>query len=670
MLRRFHKIVVLFLFVSSFSGFLLAANPSQMESQPEILFKFDKLKKNQSNLALQVEFNKAVLLLEKGQYALAIEILKNTARIMKIPSFLNIGIAYYKLDLLYNARIYLNRIYEYEEAVHSDTYSYMSACYYLYQITKNKKYLERIIDIAAKHKKLSEHSKRLIADTLIILKKYHQALKVINSMEFPLDLKKALLYLKLRNYAQAEVYLEKAYENTINPNKLDQIHWFMVYRDLKSNEIDKLLDHLDIINTKKNNFNANQELPLKIFFNKHKYTPKEYIRFVTRFSKDRKIDYLFYFAPYVFSDNEEIIYDIAKGFIFQEEQSIESLEEMVEYNANFLKFIKKDPIIRAKELEKLLVKDTKSYIYYNLAICYAQINDYHNALKFFEKAYKLNPGNKLFSAMTLIAAERLGVKLKDRDYIETNLKSNRGLYKFFGHLLYKTYLNEKFEIKNKASKYTETVFYKSIDYLQKMNDDENLENHALLQDHYKDPFVFLMRMVLRKEGETNFDYFSRLQDNIPLRFNNNFLEGPLIITQYYIDVLKSLGLFFKAELNIEGVHSPSYLRTKALRDLHMGNPQATVDILEYLQETYKLEDKYTLYLIVAGLLEAGKYNEASVQISLIKAILNDEGADFLSGVQLIQDLKLSSAKSYFTEPYLDSLIDFELVGFDDYLESL
>ncbi len=641
-----------------------------MESQPEILFKFDKLKKSQSNLALQVEFNKAVLLLEKGQYALAIEILKSTARIMKIPSFLNIGIAYYKLDLMYNARVYLNRIYEYEEAAHTNTYSYMSACYYLYQITKNKKYLEKIIDIAAKHKKLSEHSKRLIADTLIVLKQYHQALKVLDSMDFPLDLKKALLYLKLRDYQQAEVYLQKAYETTINPNKLDQIHWFMVYRDLKANEIEKLLDHLDIINTKKNNFNANQELPLKIFFNKNKYTAKEYIRFVTRFNQDRKIDYLFYFAPYVFSDNEEIIYDIAKGFIFQEEQSIESLEEMVEYNANFLRFIKKDPIIRVKELEKLLLKDTKSYIYYNIAICYAQINDYHNALKFFEKAYKLNPGNKLFSAMTLIAAERLGVKLKDRDYIESNLKSSNGLYQYFGHLLYKLYLNKNFVLKNEPSKYKQTVFYKGIDYLQKMELGENQVNHPLLLDHYKDPFVYLMRMVLRKKEESNFDYFSRLQDNIPLRFNNNFLEGPLIVTQYYIDILKSLGLFFKAELNIDGDHSPSYLRTKALRDLHMGNPQATVNILEYLQATYKLEDKYTLYLIVAGLLEAGKYNEASVQISLIKAILNDSGADFLTGVQLIQDLKLSSAKQYFVKPYFDSLIDFELVGFDDYLESL
>ena len=35
-----------------------------------------------------------------------------------------------------------------------------------------------------------------------------------------------------------------------------------------------------------------------------------------------------------------------------------------------------------------------------------------------------------------------------------------------------------------------------------------------------------------------------------------------------------------------------------------------------------------MYLMVAALLEAGRYNDASIQISLIKAILNDQDADF------------------------------------------
>ena len=589
---------------------------------------------------------------------------------MKIPSFLNIGIAYYKMESFHNAKIYLNRIYEYEEAIVNDTYSYMSASFYLYQITKNKIYLEKIIKIASKHKNLSEHSKRLIVDALIVLKRYKKALQILNSMKFPLDLKRALLHLKLGDYKNAQEYLKKAHETTFNPIKLDQIRWFMVYRDLKSNDMDNLIEHLDLINNNKSNFTVNQELPLKIYFNKNKYATKDYIKFVTKFDKNRQMDYLFYFAPYVFSDNEEIIYDISKGFIFQEEQSIESLEDMVDYNANFLKFIKKDPIIRVEELKKLLLKDTKSYIYYNIAICYAQINDYHKAFKYFEKSYKLNPGNKLFSAMTLLTANRIGVKLKDRDYIETNLKSNNGLYKYFGHKIYNMYINPSSELTAQTTKYEDTIFYKSLDYLEKQKNNTLDFSHPLLQEHYKDPLVYLMRMIYRKNEESDYDYFSRLQDTIPLVYNNNFLEGPLLITQYYVDTLKALGLFFKADLNRNGVHSPTYLRTKALRDLHMGNPSATVNILEYLNENYALEDKYTLYLIVAALLEDDKYEEASVQISFIKALLKDSGANFLTGVQLIQNLKISSAKQHLLKPYYDTLIDFKLEGFDKYLESL
>ncbi len=42
----------------------------------------------------------------------AIEILKNTSKYLQIPSYLNIGIAYYKLNSIHNAKIYLDRIFE------------------------------------------------------------------------------------------------------------------------------------------------------------------------------------------------------------------------------------------------------------------------------------------------------------------------------------------------------------------------------------------------------------------------------------------------------------------------------------------------------------------------------------------------------------------------------
>ena len=293
-----------------------------------------------------------------------------------------------------------------------------------------------------------------------------------------------------------------------------------------------------------------------------------------------------------------------------------------------------------------------------------------NAYRYFKKAYKLNPGNKLFSVMTMIAAKRINVNVPEKAYMELNIDSSRGLYNYFGQSLYKMVINPGARVNVEPKYFKKSIFYKAIKYLNNNINGEVTQNEELFVENYKDPYVYLMSLVLREKNENDYEYFSRLQDTLPVNFNNNFLEGPLIITKYYVDVLKALGLFNKADLNITGQHSPSYLRTKALRDLHRGNPHATVSILEYLEEEYNLEDKYTMYLIVAALLESGKYNEASLQISLIKALLNDEGAEFLTGVQLIQELKLTSAKHFLRTKYTDSLIDFKLENFDKYLELL
>jgi phosphotransferase system IIB component len=452
----------------------------------------------------------------------------------------------------------------------------------------------------------------------------------------------------------------------------DKILWIMIYRDLKENSIEKLKEHIELLQQRKRTFGAHFELPLKIYFNKRKFTSKQYLDLVTKFDENRKIDFIFYFAPFVFSDNQEIFYDSSKGFIFKNKQNLKSLEDMIEYNAKFIELIKQDPIVRVDKLTKLLNKDTKSYIYYNLGLSCAQINDFHHAYQYFKKAYKLNPGNKVFAAMTLICAKRVRIRVRDKAYIEENILSKDGLYSYFGQSLYKMIIDPKSKIKIKkdVQKYEKTIFYKAMRFLINMEEKGIVKDDPLLVDHYKDPLVYLIKLVAKDKNSSNYQYISRMQDEVPLKLNNNFLEGPLIVTQYYIDILKALGLFSKADLDIPNSKSPSYLRTKAFRDLHAGNPESTISILEYLQDKYKLEDKYTLYLMVASLLEAKRENDASVTISLIKALLNDDGADFLTGVQLLQELKFTSALQYFNYPYKDSLIDFKLVGLDKFLESL
>lgn len=660
------------LIITFFYSTLFAKEDFQIESQPEILFQYKKLQKGQETFALQVDFNKAVSLLNKNEYEKAIALFKKTVKILKIPSFLNIGIAYYKLGDYENAKLYLDRIFELNIDIKHNVYAYMSACYYLYNITENFNYIDKIIDTAKNNPRLSDHSKRLLIDAYILLGEYKKALKILDTLDFDLDLKKGILYLKIRDYHSATVYLEKALENTVNQEMYNRVLWLLVYKDLKTNKLDLLLEHIEMIDDRKGEFQTNREMPLKIFFNPKKYTTEEYLEQITTFDENRKIDFIFYFAPFIFSENTEVFYDAYKGFVFGQKQSIESLEKMVEYNAHFLDVIKDDPILKVYKLQQSLGIDTKSYVYYNLALSYAHVYDFNNAYKYFTKAYKLNPGNKLFAVMTLLSAKRINLAVPDREYIEKNIQKTGGLFNAFALEVYKLIINPELKIKlpEASAKYKRTIFYKGIKFVESVDKDGIKKDDPLIKQYPKDPLVYLMNLIIRPKNISDYKYFSNIQDNLPLKMNDNFLSGPLLVTNYYIDLLKAMGLFKNADFNYTRKSTPSNLRSIALRDLHFGKPESTIQILEFLQENYKLEDRYTLYMVVAAMLEANRYNDASVQISLIKAILDDDGADFLTGVQLIQELKLRSVAQYFKEPYNDSYIDFKLIGLDEFLRSL
>ncbi len=641
-----------------------------IEAQADIIFNHKKLKRNQKKLLLKVKFNKAILLLEKKEYKKAIKIFEDTRQILKIPSLLNIAISNYKLGFKKKAETYFYKIYKTKNIAYLHSYSYLSACFYLYKIKNDDIYLKKIILLSKKYKSLGENSKRILSDTYIILKEYKKSLIVLNSMKKKLFLKQAMLNIKLNKLQKARGLLSQAKNNTYNQEKLNLIYWITLFRDLKSNDIISFQENINDIKKIKSKFKTNLKYPLEIFFNKNKYSPKDYITFISKFNISRQIDFVFYFAPFIFSNNEEILYDTTKGFIINSSKNIKNLEEMLNYNVNLINIIKDDQIIRINKLKLLMTKNNKSYMYYNLALCYAQINDFNNAFKYFSKAYKLNPGNKLYAIMSILSSQKINKTLTNLEYIKTNIRSNNGSYKYFGHQLYKLIINKKFISKITAKKYNKTALYYAIDYLHTMNNNKLSTKHIFFKQYYKDPLIFLMNNVIRENKENDLQYFARLQDTIPLHLNNNFLEGSFTVGNYYIDLLKALGLFNKTNLLIQTNNSPTYLLLKAFNDLYKEKSNKTIDTLEYLQKQYKLENKYTMYLLVAALLNEKRYNDASIQISLINALFKDNTSNFLTGIQLIQELKLKSAKEYIKKPFHHDLIDFKIKDFDKLLEAL
>jgi len=673
------KMIYLLLFFIFIHTNTYSKNPYEYESHSNIIFKNKELLHIEKSVSLEVDFNNAVLHLEREEYLKAINLFKKTAKILKVPSFLNIGISYYKLNSMNNAFLYLKKIYDFKDAAKEDVYSYISASYYLYLITKDRNYITSILETVKKapKEKVTENVKRLIIDTYIALKNYDMALNLALTMKEKDNLKIATLYLQKREYEKANIYLDAANGDFGDKKTLDTILWLKVFADLKINNLAKIKDNIAMMQKKTNNFEANKKLPIKIFFNPKKYDSKEYFNRITQFSDDRTIDMIFYFAPFIFVDNKEIYADATLGFVLKNQNNIDSLDLMVDYNKKFVAISKDDPIIKTVKLQEMIdaKEHVKSYEYYNLGLSYAHNFDFLNAHKYFKRAYDLSKSNKLYAAMALISAKRGDIVLKKEDLekLKNNLLSNNGTYKYLGKYVYKLVYDNRYLLDTKGvSLYDrKSIFLRALSFLDSMKRNKKMvASEPLLQADVKDPMVYLFRSLVIRENENNYKYMARLQDTLPKSYNDYFLKGPPLITQYYIEIVKSLGIYKKIDFNIKNERTPSYLRTKAIVQLFDGFPRGTLRIMEGLQTQYKLNDIYTLDLLAAAHLSMGDESNALATLSELQFEFNDSNAKFLSGIDLVQNQRLTSASQFFTQKYDGFFIDFKINNLDAFLEGL
>ncbi len=672
--NRYISLVVFLL--SIFFSNSLAKEDSTLESQPQILFKHKELKESQVNRELLIKFNTAVLYLEQEKYLHAIALFKQSAKILKIPSYLNIAIAYYKLNSIKNAYLYLKKIYDFKELRFNDKYSYFSAAYYLYKITGDKAYIDEITKVAAGAKRLSDHEKLLVVDTLILQKKYKYALEMAKEISTISTLKIALIYIKLRNYAEAKAQLEAAYNEAKGDNSKNEVIWFQLYNALKANDLAAITDKIIQIEDRRRFFGTNKKLPLEIFFNKKRYTPKQYFNGITNFTIDRKIDFIYYFAPFIFEDYDSLGKNETKGFIIKNFDSITELNTIIEYNAKFLKLVKLDPIQRVHELQKMIEEtfDTQAYEYYNLALCYAQVYDYNSAYRYFKKAYQLERGNKLYAVMTFLTLKKLNIveDNKFQDLLKNNVLSDSGKYQFYAQYIYKIIEDPKMNIdKEKLDfKDEQSIFFRGLYFLSNVEKKGIMQTEPLLVEFQKDPLVYLLNLVAKKENENQYVYISRIQDELPKVYNNNFLKGSMVITDFYLDALWALGIFNTTDLEIAHEKAPTYLRVQAIKNLYGNNPKKSIELIEEIQNNFKLQSIDSYYILAAALFASNNAQSAYITLSEIELLYNDRDAKFFSGIRLIQDLKLNSAVQYFTNKLQGKHIDFRLKGFDDFLESL
>lgn len=667
-----YKIFLTILLISN----ILYANDI-LKSQPQIIFELDKL----DELEVSNEFNKAVLLFNKQKYKEAYDIFEKTKVVYEIPSLLNMAIILLKDNKKEEAITLFSEIYSKKSNLLNEPYAFIASCYYLFTLTSDDKYMIDLVTIFQNSDKLKNQSEIILnikdiileelANRYLMVKDYDNALGALNAMSYSLDLKKALVYIKQNNLLRADIILKKLIDTQKDEDRLDEIYWFSVFVNLKLNKLDVVKEILEKINKRGSDYKVHINLPFEIYFNKDLYSSSDYLKSILKFDEERKLDYLYYFAPFVFSDSKELMYDTVKGMVSKDKSSLESLEAMFNYNINFIKAIRNDPFVRIDQLKNELNENSKAYNYYNLALAFAQIKDLSNAYKYFEKAYKLSPGNKLYAVMYLITSNKVSKSMDDKqkELIKERIKSSDGLYNYFAKELYSIYVDISFE--NKEEPYLQTtLFFKALDFLKKLENNEYVAEHPLLIDWEKDSFIYLLKLVQQTKNEDDYKYFSRMQDTIPLKYNNNFLNSSLITSLYYIDILKALGIFSRADFYIPKESSPLYLLTDAYSSLYLGKANESINILNRLKNEYNIENRFTMYLLVASYLEAKRREEASIQITLIKAFYNDTDTDFLTAIQLIQTLNINAAIQFLNKAYNNQFISFDIIGFDEFMLSL
>jgi hypothetical protein len=273
----------------------------------------------------------------------------------------------------------------------------------------------------------------------------------------------------------------------------------------------------------------------------------------------------------------------------------------------------------------------------------------------------------------VLSARRSNIKINDKDmeFVKSSMKNPKGDFNFIGKYTYQTMINTTFDIKTADDEIDKSsLLFKALSYIIKKRENRiTIYEPLFLQKDSRDPLIYLLKTLVRDKEKEEFEYIAKVQNTIPTKLNNVYLSGALVITDMYIKILHAFGMYDNSVLTTTET-TPTYLRTKAYQELYSGRSQHAIDILEDLQSRYELEDKNSLYLQVAAFLELKQYNDASITIELIKAILSDNDSKFLTAILLLQDRKFINASKNFIEPYNDNIIDFKMHNLDKFLLSL
>lgn len=368
------------------------------------------------------------------------------------------------------------------------------------------------------------------------------------------------------------------------------------------------------------------------------------------FSKDllldvkNQFDLLFYYAPYQVFDSKQAALYIKKANItnFVEDKfdtgnylaSSQALSSTNVKMATIINLALNQRLREANSEFKSLLENypEHSILHYNLALTYAQLQNYDLAYKHFASSYHLNPKNYQAGAFAMLSANLSGINTD----------------KFYNEIMENISVDTEF----KATMQRSMLFLAHSDFVSMLPFlDENKQDSPLslifeaiiAKNNGLDSQVGLkltqLKAITPTDIVSNILYFNSLNkdadikeyaQNAQIHFKNlNFdyksiFGGADIAREYYVSLMHIAGLLnlerrkFKELLSTSTKSNEGLVQVLAYLDIFAGQFQEAYALYNILIDEYQIKDSHTLFLAAVAATGANNPNSAIALLQLAK----------------------------------------------------
>ncbi|HIC7117883.1 TPA: tetratricopeptide repeat protein [Campylobacter coli] len=470
-----------------------------------------------------------------------------------------------------------------------------------------------------------------------------QQLNTQGSFEPSLSL--GLLYARMGEYDKAKIALNTAMKIERDFN---QSLSALTLVDIKTGDFqDMLLRLQDTYRNDEDKYKILDRYKIKVRLNKELFNiaiaQRNFSNDILKKQKDQ-FDLLFYFAPYQVFDSKQASLYIKKANITNfVDDSSDGQNYLARSQALSSTNVKISNIINDALNQKLRLANKEfqalledypehSILQYNLALTYAQMQNYELAYKHFSSSYHLNPKNYLAGAFAMFCGKlsdndttKLYHEILDNIAADSNFKANMQKNMLFlangDYISMLPYLDENGQ-KTPLNLIFETIIAKN----------NNLNNQV-------DVRIAKLRSELPQDIVANILYFNSLNSNLNIKeyaqnaqihFKNlqvdyrSVFGGSNIARELYVNLMHIAGLLnlerqkFKTLINTSKVKDEGMIQTLAYLDIFAQQYEESYALYNTLIDEYGAKDSRTLFLASVAAVGANNPNSAIALLQLSK----------------------------------------------------